>query len=220
MKPIHVVTLADREPWISMAETLGEAVRSLGHRFHCELTAHGERPWQAKRFALRRAFEEDFNEVYWIDPDHEITSLELFSRFLTNQEPGIHCGRLFNDPVRSVRRWGKRPNQAGSDRNMEIYQSCLAENGLNASTHFGGSIVAYSIPPESGLKLCSIWDSVAQKLKNSSTTWTDEISIGIAADTLKIPIIPDLNRQNSGLRHLNLGRSKRYFLSSPLQAQR
>ena len=217
MKPIHVVTLADREPWISMARTLGKAVRSFGHRFHCEPTAHSEHPWQAKRFALRRAFEEKSSNVYWIDADHEITNPELFEHFLMNQTPGIHCGRLFTDPTRSVRRWGKRPNQAGSTRNMEIYLSCLTENGLASSAHFGGSIVAYSMEPESGLKLCSIWDLIAQNLRNNCTTWTDEISIGIAADALKIPIIPDLDRQNSGLKHLNIGRSKRYFLSSPLQ---
>lgn len=92
----------------------------------------------------------------------------------------------------------------------------MAENGLTSSTHFGGSIVGYFISPEIGLKLCSIWDSIAHKLQENSTTWTDEISIGIAADALKIPIIPDLeNFKGQGFKHLRIGHSKKCFLSAP-----
>jgi len=217
VNPIYIVTLADREPYTSIARALEETVRSFGHKFHCETTAHGERPWQAKRFALRKAFEENSSEVYWIDADHQIVDRKVFEHFLISRKPGIHCCQTMpGRATTSVRNWGKRPNQAGSKRNLKIYQSCLKENGLSSSMHFSGFLVAYSIDPKSGLKLCSIWDSIAKKLHDNSTTWTDEISIGIAADTLKIPIIPDLPRdsQHNGLNHLLLGNSKGYFLAS------
>jgi hypothetical protein len=221
MSPIQVVTLADREPWSSMALDMEKVIRSLGLGFHCETTAHGERPWQAKRFALREAFNQNSSRTYWIDADYILTDPEMAARFLVDRRPGLHCSRLNpganNNPIKSVRDWGTRPNQAGADRNEEIYRACLAENGLASSTHFGGSIVGYFIEPGVGLELCSIWDSIAHKLQENSTTWTEEISIGIAADALKIPIIPDLgNFKEQGFQHLRLGYSNGYFLSTPL----
>jgi hypothetical protein len=215
----YVVTLADREPWTSLARALGEIVESLDpswYKFHCETTAHNERPWQAKRFAVRKAFEEGSNKVYWIDADHEILNAELLGHFLAkDRKTGLYTSQLF--PGRapaSIRRWGRKPHQAGSKKNLKIYQSCLTDNNLVTSTHFSGSILAYIMDSETGLKLCSIWDKIAQKLLINQITWTDEISIGIAADTLKIPIVPDLHclPGNCGLKHLKIGKSRGYFL--------
>ena len=219
MSPIQVVTLADREPYSSMSLDMERVIRSLGLGFHCETTAHGERPWQAKRFALREAFIQNSSRTYWIDADYVLANPGLVARFLVDRQPGLHCSHVNpgpDRPVKSVREWGDRPNQAGADRNEEIYRECLAENGLATSTHFGGSIVGYFIDPGVGLELCSIWDSIARKLQENSTTWTDEISIGMAADVLKIPVIPDLgNFREQGFRHLRIGHSRGYFLSAP-----
>lgn len=214
---IQVVTLADREPWTSMALSMEKVIQYLGLEFHCETTTHGERPWQAKRFALREAFRKNSSKTYWIDADYVLVNPELVAKILIDRQFGLHCNHLFpGKAIKSVRWWGRQPNQAGPNRNEKIYRTCLAENGLTSSTHFGGSIVGYFIDPEIGLKLCSIWDSIAHKLQENSTTWTDEISIGIAADALKIPIIPDLeNFKGQGFKHLRIGHSRKYFMSTP-----
>jgi hypothetical protein len=215
---IQVVTLADREPWTSLAMKLGQIINSMGYRFHIETTSHGERPWQAKRFALRQAFNRDSSSVYWIDADYEVIDEKLLQKFLQlKREYGLHCRQLFPEAINSVKKWGRKPNQAGPDQNLKIYSDCLRENNLSTSTHFGGSIIAYNLDSALGLKLCSIWDRIANKLLHNSTTWTDEISIGIAADSLKIPIIPDLLATPHGLHHLRLGHSMNYFLDNKIQ---
>ena len=202
-----------------MANAIGKAVRTSGHLFHCEPTAHGERPWQAKRFALQHAFDMGVDRVCWIDADHEIVDPDAFKRFLDQPlaQNTLHCGRLQKDPITSVKKWGSRPGQAGPDKNLKIYQDCLKENGLVTSTHLGECILVYYLEPSEGLKFCSVWNSIALKLFANSTTWTDGISIGMSADALKIPVVPDLPRDTSliGIKHLGIGHKMGYFLSTP-----
>lgn len=111
-------------------------------------------------------------------------------------------------------RQGLRNGEAMTVRVRGLYRALCRELGAgDGAPHFSDWFVGYNINPETGLRLCDVWDRVAQRLSEEGLTWSDGVSIGIAARVCGVPIHHNLRHRDvqRALEHLRNGDKHDYF---------
>lgn len=195
------MTLAARgqEPYATGVRGLAEVARAAGWGFQALEDCGGDRPWQAKRLALRWALERHADRVCWCDADvvvHDPVALAgqlnadqpagLWVHGKWSVESAFQSQALRNgDTVAAIER---------VDRARALYRSfCGMYEAGEGVPCWEDWISVFAIPPDVGLRICDVWDHVADRLRVEGLTWTDALSTGLAASACGVPILRVLN---------------------------
>lgn len=200
-----LVTLApDAEPYASGVKQLQALAQLAGWAFAAlgDAVLQGDRPWQAKRFALRWAFEQDAERVFWCDADVVVTRPERIVSLL-NQDgpPGVWVPYFFNVGnafgMQAARNAATPEGRKCAARAEALYRELCASIGVPAGKeqHFEDWITGYALPPEIGLRLCDAWDAIAERMRSEGVTWSDGLSVGLAAAVCRVPIFANLRNR-------------------------
>jgi len=212
-----LVTLApDVEPYASGARALEKVAHLAGWEFLAlgDADLQGDRPWQAKRFAVRRGFELGANRVVWCDSDVEVLNPIRLAELLNGQGPegvwtyhGMDLGAYWEDQARrnagSVNAGFLR--QAGQML-YGRFRRDLPPGALRGKQWwmFEDWFVGYSMDPGVGLWLCDEWDRIAELLRRGGVTWSDGVSVALAAAEVGVPVVEALDGREvcGSIRHL------------------
>lgn len=188
-----LVTLAPddrREPYGAGVRDLESAAAQAGWNFRVfgDDVLCGDRPWQAKRHALRWAFGQGAKQVIWCDSDVVVFPgqfAQLLSR--VRGAEGIWVYRYLDreEYLRGlvVKNGGVYDHNVRTVRVMAAL-GAIAERfgfGVQELPLFEDWLVGYAMPPALGLQICDVWDAVAEELRRVDGTWTDGLSLAIAA---------------------------------------
>lgn len=215
-------TLADegKEPYWSGALALSEFARSIGWGCAVVSSCKGDRPWQAKRFSVRAGFEKEPERLFFCDSDIILHKPDLLA-FVLNKEESRR-GVWAQYPIALVDYWRHQEMrhadvQVGPEmcaRIRALYRELCREHGAgDEAFHFSDWFVGYAIPPATGLRMCDIWDRIAERLLAEGLSWSDGVSIGIAAKACGIPIVYNLRNRHllHALTHIRNGQKHGYF---------
>ena len=158
----------------------------------------GDRPWQAKRIVVRAAFEAGAERVFWCDADVVVHDPVALAQIL-NQEgrPGIWSQMpLGLEDYWAMQAIRNRGNEGLMGRVRGLYRELCREHHLEADgQHFMDWFVGYVIPRETALRMLDVWDRIAERLLAEGLTWSDGVSLGIAAAACGVPIRYCLRRR-------------------------
>lgn len=218
-----LVTLApeNQEPYATGVRGLAEAARLAGCASLVlgDAALGGDRPWQAKRIAVRMAFESGADTVFWSDADVIVRRPNILAHILNLQGgPGIWVRSWLSlDGY-----WGMheiRNAEAGRDpeytaRARALYRKIRAGFGLQGEgAHFHDWFVGYCLPRGTALRICDLWDGIAERLLADGLTWSDGLSLGIAAEAASVQIrrcIPSARLRGAVVHLLHSNRHRRY----------
>lgn len=218
-----LVTLApeDQEPYATGVRGLAEAARLAGCASLVlgDAALGGDRPWQAKRIAVRMAFESGVDCVFWSDSDVIVRRPNVLAQILgMRAEPGIWVRSWLSlDGY-----WGMheiRNAAAGRDpvytaAAKRLYREVCALHGLpGEGKHFHDYFVGYCLPRDAAMRVCDLWDGIAERLLAEGLTWSDGLSLGIAAEAAGVVIrrCVSSSRLRGAMVHLlHSNRTRRY----------
>ncbi len=191
-----LVTLAPDgglEPYASGVRGLAEAARLAEWAFLQlgDAALGGDRPWQAKRIVIRQAFEAGAERVVWSDADVLVRRPGELATILGQEgRPGLWSCRPLDVP--SYFRMQAIRNRGDADLMSEVcalYRGVCREYGLtDDGPHFMDWFVTWVVPRDTAMRILDIWDCIAGRLLREGLTWSDGLSLGIAAVVCGVPV--------------------------------